>query len=144
DGAAAGLRRERGRRDVPAAVVGQRLVNFITYHIQIVADSERHDLPQLLGAEHGADGVPGAVEQQDAAAGREGLAQGAGVEAVTAAADIRPDADRPAAPECDDTGVGVVDGVRQQDFVAGLNQYREGGRHAAGGAVGDEDLAVGV
>ncbi len=146
DGPLPGVGGDGGRRDVPPAVVDQRLINLVAEHevIPEFVRREIHDVDQLLAGQDRADRVPGRVEQDDVPVGDPAGLELIAPQGESSIADLGRDGRRLAAPELDRPGIGVVDGIGQQDVVVSRHERAQGGMETQRGAVGDEDLAIGV
>jgi hypothetical protein len=135
-----GRLRQRRRRDVTAAVV-QRFVDLVTDEPEVVPDDKIDNRQQLGRCEDGADGVPGIVQEQRTRSRRAGGFEGRALDCKPAVMDGRTDRDRAAAKQCNRRGIGIIDGIGEEDFVAGLKDRAESQGNAAGGTVGDQDFA---
>ena len=89
-----------------------------------------------------AAGVGGGVEEDGAGARGDGGAQRVGVERAIWLG--QRDQDGLDAQGLERGDVVAVEGLEEQDFVAGVEQGHGGGVEAAGGAGGDQDFGLGV
>jgi hypothetical protein len=119
-------------------------VDLVRDHQQIALDGEGGDGGQLVVGEDGAGGVVRGVEQDEAGAVGDRVAQLVQVEAEGAVVRAEGDRDAGAARHRDARRVRVVVRLQRDHLVARLQQGQQRGGDGLGGARGDQHLGVGV
>jgi hypothetical protein len=109
-----------------------------------VGRSKPKQILKFGACEDSADWVPGAVEQEDFGVRCNLIFQVSHTHDETVILDRRTDTYRSPTPKCNGGTVGVVNGIRKQDLIAGLHQCRQSDAEPAGGAVSDEYFSAWV
>ncbi len=133
--------------DVLSAGVEEVLVDFVGEEEEVVTDGEVADGFDLGVGEDFAGGVGGGVDEDGAGAGGDGALEGVIVEGPVGGGGgggVEGDGDGLDAEGAEGGEVVAVEGLKEDDFVAGVEQSHDGGVESAGSPGGDEDFAVRV
>ena len=137
--------RQGGDGEVLVVIEVEAIIDFIGEDEQIVLDAEGCDLLEFFAGKALSCRIIGGIEDEHLGAGGDGGAEGVDIEHPAAVfLWAHGDVTRLAASHQDGSGVGIIKGFDQEDFIVLIDKGLDTSVDGFGGTDGDGDLAQGV